>query len=328
MHFFKYHFNPGTWLRYPTGRQMTRGLRFLFNAFSTAVLLAAVLVAIHDVAFETEKTKKMRTENAVLALNQPRMDAQVQEVERTLNRLLGIDKNLHKKLFDTAPVPAGASTHLETTSINKERVLLASAGDFRSLMKHIDARAAELVKRSSFTNAWFGASLRISPDQVEILQSLPTIQPVDNTQIDLLVSGFGERINPFHKGMYNHPGVDFAAPRGSAVFATAPGVVMTVKRTKLQAGYGNYVEIEHGNGYVTRYAHLDEINVRRGQRVYKGKVIASSGNSGGSVAPHLHYEVIKDGIPVDPVHYLLEGLTSSQYNAILSHASAQNQSLD
>jgi murein DD-endopeptidase MepM/ murein hydrolase activator NlpD len=322
MHFFKYHFNPGTYLRYPTARQMARGIKFLLNAFFTAVMLAAVLIAVHDVAFETEKTKKMRAENSLLASHQPNLEKEVEEVERSLSHLLKIDKSLHTKLFDVAP---GLGT---SSSINKERVLLASAVDFRSLIQQIDARASALVQRSSSTNASFGASLHISREEIEALQSLPTIQPVDNTQIDLLVSGFGERINPFHKGMYNHPGVDFAAPRGSAVFATAPGRVITVKRTSLQAGYGNYIEIDHGNGYVTRYAHLEDINVRRGQRVYKGKVIGSSGNSGGSVAPHLHYEVIKNGVAVDPVNYLLEGLSASQYSAVISHASAQNQSMD
>lgn len=322
MHFFKYHFNPGTYLRYPTGRQMTRGIKFLVNAFCTAILLAATLIAIHDIAFDTETTKKMRAENALLSHHQPTLERQLVEVERTLARLLKIDKTLHTKLFDTAPGTISPST------VDKERVLLASAGDFRSIIGSIDQRATELVSQSSRTNAEFGATLHISREKIEALQSIPTIQPVDNTQIDLLVSGFGERINPFHKGMYNHPGVDFAAPRGSAVFATAPGRVITVKKTSLQAGYGNYVEIDHGNGYVTRYAHLDAIDVRRGQQVYKGKVIGSSGNTGGSVAPHLHYEVIKNGQAVDPVNYLLEGLSSSQYSAILSHAAAQNQSLD
>lgn len=322
MHFFKYHFNPGTYLRYPSARQMTRGIKFLLNSFFTAILLATGLIAIHDVAFETAKTKKMRTENALMANHHPALERQLEDVERMLSQLLRIDKTLHKKLFDTAP----RST--TTTTMNKERLLLASASDFRSLIRDVDARASRLVTQSSLANASFGATLHISHAEIAALRSMPTIQPVDNTQIDLLVSGFGERINPFHKGMYNHPGVDFAAPRGSAVFATAPGKVITVKKTTLQAGYGNYVEIDHGNGYVTRYAHLDGIDVRRGQHVYKGKVIGSSGNSGGSVAPHLHYEVIRNGVPVDPVNYLLEGLTSLQYSAILSHASAQNQSLD
>jgi len=322
MHFFKYHFNPGTYLRYPTARQMKRGMGFLLNAFFTAVLLATALITIHDIAFETERTKDMRAENTLLAMHQPILERDLDEVERTLAHLTNIDKTLHKKLFDTAP---DATT---SNSINKERVLLASAGDFRSLIDAVNTRAAMLVHRSTVTNETFGATLHISREKIETLQSIPTIQPVDNTQIDLLVSGFGERINPFHKGMYNHPGVDFAAPRGSAVFATAPGVVKVVKKTRLEAGYGNYIEIDHGNGYVTRYAHLDDIHVRRGERVYKGKVIGSSGNSGGSVAPHLHYEVIRNGTAVNPVNYLLEGLTSSQYSAVQSHASAQNQSQD
>jgi len=297
-------------------------MNFLLNAFCTAILLTTGLITIHDIAFETEKTKHLRSENLLLAEHQPVLESEVEEVERTLAHLTKIDKGLHQKLFATAPsnsVPA---------SLNKERVLLASAGDFRSLIHDVQKRASSLVHQSAISNAEFGSTLYISREKIESLQSIPTIQPVDNTQVGLLVSGFGERINPFHKGMYNHPGVDFAAPRGSAVFATAPGVVKVVKKTQLEAGYGNYVELDHGNGFVTRYAHLDEIHVKRGERVYKGKVIASSGNSGGSVAPHLHYEVIKDGQVVNPVNYLLEGLTASQYSAVLAHAQAQNQSMD
>jgi uncharacterized membrane protein YhiD involved in acid resistance len=151
MHFFKYHFNPGTYLRYPTARQMARGIKFLLNAFFTAVMLAAVLIAVHDVAFETEKTKKMRAENSLLASHQPNLEKEVEEVERSLRHLLKIDKSLHTKLFDVAP---GLGT---SSSINKERVLLASAVDFRSLIQQIDARASALVQRSSSTNASFGA---------------------------------------------------------------------------------------------------------------------------------------------------------------------------
>ena len=110
--------------------------------------------------------------------------------------------------------------------------------------------------------------------------------------------------------------------------ATAPGKVIAVNRTKLQAGYGNYIDIDHGRGIVTRYAHLESVQVRQGQRVRKAMVIGTIGSSGGSIAPHLHYEVIRDGEPVNPIRYIIEGLSSDEHDTLLNLSRKQNQSLD
>jgi murein DD-endopeptidase MepM/ murein hydrolase activator NlpD len=143
-----------------------------------------------------------------------------------------------------------------------------------------------------------------------------------------LVSGFGTRINPFHKGKYKHPGIDFAAPRGTAVVAAAGGRVIDINKSDLQAGYGNSVDIDHGHGFITRYAHLETITVKQGERVAKKVVIGTVGNSGGSIAPHLHYEVIYEGEPVNPLKYMIEGLNSYDYSRLNALNNKQNQSLD
>jgi murein DD-endopeptidase MepM/ murein hydrolase activator NlpD len=157
---------------------------------------------------------------------------------------------------------------------------------------------------------------------------MPTLPPIASLTADNLVSGFGMRINPFHKGMYEHPGVDIASTRGTAVLASATGTVVDLKRSDLQAGYGNFIDIDHGHGFVTRYAHLENIDVRIGQRVKKGNVIGTVGSTGGSVAPHLHFEVLRKGKPVDPVHFMIEGVTSHDYDVLKSTSHKQNQSLD
>ncbi|MDQ2657797.1 MAG: M23 family metallopeptidase, partial [Bacteroidota bacterium] len=141
-------------------------------------------------------------------------------------------------------------------------------------------------------------------------------------------SGFGMRVNPFHKGLYKHLGVDIAMPRGTPVLATATGKVVQLKRSDLQAGYGNYLEVDHGNGVVTRYAHLEDILVRFGARVTKGDTIGTVGTSGGSVAPHMHYEILRDGENVDPVHYMVQGLSATQHQLLTTMSHKQNQSLD
>jgi murein DD-endopeptidase MepM/ murein hydrolase activator NlpD len=137
------------------------------------------------------------------------------------------------------------------------------------------------------------------------------------------------RINPFHKARVMHFGIDFATHRGDNVLATGDGRVKLVKsNSKLETGYGNYIEIDHGNGYVTRYAHLGEIEVGQGDRVKRGDTIAKAGNSGGSIAPHVHYEIIKDGNQIDPLNFMIQGLDDHMFRTLRQVAGRENQSLD
>jgi murein DD-endopeptidase MepM/ murein hydrolase activator NlpD len=117
-------------------------------------------------------------------------------------------------------------------------------------------------------------------------------------------------------------------PRGTPVVATAAGVIKESKRSDLQAGYGNYIDIDHGNNIITRYAHLEDITIRYGNKVEKGDVIGTVGSSGGSIAPHLHYEILRDGKNVDPIYYIIEGMTSDQHEQLTWLSHQQNQSLD
>jgi murein DD-endopeptidase MepM/ murein hydrolase activator NlpD len=112
------------------------------------------------------------------------------------------------------------------------------------------------------------------------------------------------------------------------VLATGKGRVISVKKSDLQAGFGNYVEIDHGHGFVTRYTHLGDLTVRLGQSIKKGEQIAWMGLSGGSIAPHVHYEVLKDGKNIDPVKVMVEGITSNQFSLLAVAGRQLNQSLD
>lgn len=114
-----------------------------------------------------------------------------------------------------------------------------------------------------------------------MLTTIPSTAPIENFEVTKLVSGFGKRINPFHKGQYHHDGVDIASSARYSGFGRWPGRVLITKRSDLVAGYGNFVEIDHGHGYVTRYGHLEEIIVRQGQVLKKGQIIGSVGSSGG-----------------------------------------------
>ncbi len=155
---------------------------------------------------------------------------------------------------------------------------------------------------------------------------IPAIQPIINKQLTLLTTSYGMRINPFQKVLRSHQGVDYAIPEGSRVFATADG---TVKEVSLRnSTSGQTVVIDHGGGYETLYSHLGKINVRRGQRVRRGDIIALSGNSGLSLAPHLHYEVRCNGMRVDPIHYFFMELSPDDYQRMMRIARSGMQSFD
>ena len=155
---------------------------------------------------------------------------------------------------------------------------------------------------------------------------IPAIQPVINQQLTLLTASYGMRIHPFYKTLQSHQGVDYTIPEGSRVFATADGVVRDVALRNSTSG--QTVVIDHGNGYETSYSHLSKINVRKGQRVSRGEIIALSGDTGLSLSPHLHYEVRLNGMRVDPIHYFFMELTPTEYQRLMRIAQSGMQSFD
>lgn len=320
----KYIYNPKT-CQYERARVTWQGaLGAVFSILSLSALLFTAIVFLHNRFVETDYERSLRAENKTLKENKPQLEENLETIEATLATLRSQEKDLYTKLFNTPPPETGTAL----PSVHKEDVLVADASGFRSLLKVISDRSAELSAKSAGTNRAFGESIHVEPDDIALLTSLPSIQPLDEANPDALVSGFGKRVNPFHKGLYLHPGVDLVAPRGTAVRATAGGHVSGINKSELQAGYGNSIVIDHGNGLSTRYAHLEEIHVKTGQQVSKGTTIGTVGNSGGSIAPHLHYEVIRDGEHVDPVLYFIENMTTKQHNQLLERSKKQNQSLD
>jgi murein DD-endopeptidase MepM/ murein hydrolase activator NlpD len=163
-------------------------------------------------------------------------------------------------------------------------------------------------------------------DKEVLLSAIPSIQPIDNNDLRRMASGYGWRTDPFTKARRKHKGMDFSAPTGTPIYAPSDGKVIRVDSRS--AGYGKHIRIDHGFGYVTLYAHLSEYNVRRGQQVKRGDVIGFVGNTGRSVAPHLHYEIRKDGTPINPINFYYGDLNTEEFNALLEVANRENQSLD
>lgn len=319
-----YHYNAET-CQYERVRVKTPDVvYYLSGVIVFALLMLAGMLSLHDYIFDSKKEIALRQENDALSKNQSILVSQLSTIESTLAKLDQDDKKLHIKFFGS---PAENATAAETRPANK-RVLLSDPSGFQHVVEKMSARSADLLSQSATTNSHYGEVLSLDKSHLSTISSMPLLQPVQPWNTDNLLSGFGMRVNPFHKGLYKHPGVDIAGPRGTEVVATASGTIVRINKSDVQAGYGNFVEIDHGNGFVTRYAHLEEIRVKHYQKIAKGAVIATIGNSGGSIAPHLHYEVIRDGKAVDPVHYMIKGLGSNEHHRLQSLGQKQNQSLD
>jgi len=324
MRLSRYHYNPDTCRYEPSRISIVKvaGLALLFCVTSVLILIGGLF--LHSELFITEKAEALRKENTAIKKHHASIQQEVSAIENVLKNLKKQDALLHENLFETPLTNVVAATRSE----GKEDILLADASGFSSLVDILKSKSNAAMKRSVEHASHFSA-LNVTSTELTFLMSAPSIQPIENTELTKLVSGFGTRINPFHKGNYHHPGADFAAPRGTPVVATGNGIVFDITTgSTLKAGYGNYVEIDHGNGIITLYAHLEDVIVRRGQNVTKGTTIGTVGMSGGSIAPHVHYEIMRDRNQVNPVPFMMENLNSKAYTELLKLGAKKNQSLD
>lgn len=260
-------------------------------------------------------TDKMREEYAILT---ERYDS----LNVVLENVVARDENVFRKLFESNPYDLVAD--YENSRYELHRELVMQDNDQLHLVLDGDLNYAE-QKRVKLDRSLDDLSYAIESGGMSI-DCVPSIQPVNNRQLTLLAAGKKPLINPFHRTMREHHGVDYVVPEGTAVFATADGVVKTL--SEKNSTHGKAITIDHGNGYETSYSHLLDIRVRRGDKVKRGDIIALSGNSGLSFAPHLHYEVIFNDTRVDPVHYFFMELTPEEYQRIIRIALSSMQSFD
>jgi murein DD-endopeptidase MepM/ murein hydrolase activator NlpD len=314
-----YRYDPKT-CRYELTRPSWFNRAFYLSALlTTAMLMCIGLLVIHDLLHDSEAEKLLRKENVALRINSSILTAQLENIENTLGLIQEKDNALHQKFFASvlsAAVPRESGK-------GKQHILLADANALQDFVEDLNTKTDGVLLKASRVRRK-ATEKRFDGDYTNI----PTIAPVETFEPASLLSGFGMRINPYHKGLYQHQGIDIAVPRGTAVVSVAAGRVITVKNSSLQAGYGNYVEVDHGNGFVSRYAHLEEMKVKKCAHVEKGFVIGTTGNSGGSVAPHLHFEILRDGKNINPAQFILEHLNSDEHEQVLLASNEQNQSLD
>lgn len=296
--------------------------------FSVALVMAIAFVLVYNTYFDSPSESKLKKENKELQTYYEDLQEEMEEVNEVIAALEERDNNIYRKIYEAEPLGPTIREAGHGGAEEYKRIMEKGLYD-KKLVLNTFKKIDKIKRKARIQNQSFDEIMQLARDNNAMLSSLPSIQPVENPELTKLASGFGMRINPFHKGRVMHGGIDFAAPRGSEVFATGNGEVKFVKdNSELQTGYGNYIEIDHGFGYVTKYAHLGEIKVKPGDRVKRGDVIAYVSSTGGSAAPHVHYEIIKDNQKIDPVNFLIQGLNDEEYEKLLTLASHENQSFD
>ena len=245
------------------------------------------------------------------------------ELYAALDELVEQDETVYREIFGADPIPSDVRT-AGTGGTDKYKALEAfEAGQrFKELHEKLDALYAQMkVQGSSYEEL-----ISLAKKKAKMLASIPAIQPISNKDLRRVASGFGYRIDPIYRTRKMHKGIDFSAPKGTEVYATGDGVIQSVKRQRW--GYGVHIIINHGYGYTTLYGHLSKTLVRPGQKVKRGQLIGQVGSTGKSTAPHLHYEVAKNGVQVNPIGYFYNDLTPEQYEEIIKLSSNPNQSFD
>ena len=290
----------------------------LFVWLGAAVLYYIGFSLFFDTPLEYEmkhSTDRLRSEYAALT---QRYDS----LQTVMENLAARDRSVFRILFESDPYDFD-SEYERQQSLTYEKIVDRST---RRLKRELRDRVADMERRLGQLNDTYLALQERIDSAGRDCDRIPSIQPVINKQLTLLTASYGMRIHPFYKTLQSHQGVDYTIPEGSRVFATADGVVRDVAtRNSTQ---GRTVVIAHGNGYETSYSHLSRINVRRGQQVRRGDIIALSGDTGLSLSPHLHYEVRYNGMRVDPVHYFFMELSPSEYQRLIRIAQSGMQAFD
>jgi murein DD-endopeptidase MepM/ murein hydrolase activator NlpD len=286
-------------------------------AFGLVFYLAA------DLWFESPKERRMKRELDNMVIQYELMNGKLDQLANVLSDIEKRDDEIYRTIFEAGPIPnevrtagfGGANRYKNLEGFNNSDLLI----DTRKKLDQIANRA--YVQTKSFDDV-----VEMARDKEQMLASIPAIQPVANKDLKRMASGYGYRIHPIYKVRKLHTGTDFSAPTGTPIYATGDGKVSTYKRSR--AGYGNHIIIDHGYGYQTLYAHMSKVDVKRGQKVKRGDVIGYIGSSGRSTAPHLHYEVIKDGRKINPINYFFNDLSPEEYEMMLELSSHSNQSFD
>jgi murein DD-endopeptidase MepM/ murein hydrolase activator NlpD len=319
----KYYYNTNT-LRYekletPLRVTLLRVISFL----SAAIVTALILVSIAYKYFPSANEKRLMQYNDGLKDNYYILNEKVKKLQEQMSDLEKRDNGVYRAIFEANPIPDSARAK---ALAQQHEIELVQGMDQENLAQSIAHSLNSLTSRMAFQTKSYHEIDGFIKNKEQLLACTPAIQPVSNKDLSRIASGFGYRIDPVYKTSKFHAGLDFAAPQGTPIYATANGTIEVAGNTG--NGYGNHVVINNGYGYSTLFGHMFRVKVRVGQKIKRGEIIGWVGSTGKSTGPHCHYEVHRNGDAVDPVYYFYNDITPEQYDRLLKLASSSNQSFD
>ena len=298
-------------------------LKRVLSYLASGLVFASVTIWIAYTYFDSPKEKQLKREIDGLKEQYDVVDERISQMNNVLQDIQDRDDNIYRVIFEAEPIPdnirkagfGGVDRYKQLEGFNNSDLLIETT-------KKLDM----LSKRMYIQSKSFDDVAKMAHNKAELLASIPAVQPISNKDLKRMASGFGFRTHPIYKTEHFHTGMDFSANIGTEIYATGDGVIE--RADDLAQGYGNHVVINHGFGYETLYGHMSRIAVKEGQRVKRGDVIGYVGSTGMSTAPHLHYEVIKNGEKINPINFFFNDLSADEYTQMLDISSKSNQSFD
>ncbi|MBP7808080.1 MAG: M23 family metallopeptidase [Bacteroidia bacterium] len=296
--------------------------RFLsYLAIGLVFATGTVLLAYKFI--DSPKEKMLKREIEALQLQYNLLHKKMDQTQLVLNDLQDRDDNIYRVIFESEPIP---NSIRQAGFGGSDRYSVFDNYENAELLKTTTERLDKITKELYIQSKSFDEVVNLAKNKEQLLSSIPAIMPINNKDLRRQPGGFGWRTHPIYKTPEFHPGMDFAAEQGTPIYATGDGVVETADANA--QGYGNHVVINHGFGYQTLYGHMSKMAVKVGKKIKRGELVGYVGSTGLSTAPHIHYEVIKNGEKVNPINFYFNDLTPQQYQVMLEMSSKSSQSFD
>jgi len=318
----KFKYNPET-LSYEQV-EVTWGERLLKSLLiiTPAIVLGFIFMFIFSTWFKSANELKLEKEVSQLKSQVTKNNSAIALYDEVVNDMIKRDNEIYRVVFNAEPfnrnIGTGGTDEMNFSNLEGYDIsgqLIENSKKLKLLEKKIYAQSLS-----------FDEIIKLAKEKEKMLACIPAIQPVANKDLTRMASGYGWREDPIYHTQRMHWGLDFTSNTGTNVYATGNGTVIACEQKMW--GYGNSIIIDHGFGYKTRYAHLNAFNVKSGDKVKRGQIIGFVGTTGKSTGPHLHYEVVKNGKKVNPIHYFHSDLSDVEYEKMLEMSRNANQSFD
>ncbi|MBN2520330.1 MAG: M23 family metallopeptidase [Bacteroidales bacterium] len=312
----KFRFNPDT-LTYEkviySGKQKLKLFLHYFLIIIGISLFINILIFLYG---KTPEFFLLEKENLYLSSKLSHLSVNINEVKNQLVQIQQRDDNLYRPIFEIEPISSsirkagfgGVYRYKNLEGYNNSELLI-------DISQNVD----ELIKQIYIQSKSYDQVIEKALEKELFLKSRPSIKPLSDNDYIRISDYFGWRKDPFTGKPSKHYGIDFAGPKGGNIVTTGDGIVTKARYTLF--GYGRVVEIDHGFGYKTKYAHLHKIYVKEGQKVSRGEAIGLLGNTGRSTGSHLHYEVMINNTPVNPIYFFNDDISPEEYNKMLQYYS-------